>query len=57
MTERQIEKWMLDDKYLNEENDSYVYFILHGYDGYMDAIENPDNKNSVSYTHLRAHET
>ena len=45
MTERQIEKWMLDDKYLNEENDSYVYFILHGYDGYMDAIENPDNKN------------
>ena len=40
-----MKKWMLDDKYLNKKHDSYVYFILHGYDGYMDAIENPDNKN------------
>jgi len=30
---------MLDDKYLNEENDCYVYFILHGYEGYLEAIE------------------
>jgi hypothetical protein len=38
VTQSQIEKWQRDDKYLNKQNDCYVYFILHGYEGYLESI-------------------